>query len=47
MLSELRTLEKPGSENLMALGQIKANDLAGPVLEQPEWQALRARIGAR
>lgn len=33
-------------EPVSVLGQIKANDYADPVLEQPEWQALRARIGA-
>jgi len=41
-----RALENPGQGTLMTLGQLKANDLSDPVLEQPEWQALRARIGA-
>ncbi|HSG64790.1 MAG TPA: hypothetical protein VLD39_07310 [Gammaproteobacteria bacterium] len=39
-------LENPGGENLPLLGQIKANDYGDPMLEEPEWRALRDRIGA-
>lgn len=39
-------LEDPIGESLVLLGQIKANDYGDPVLDEPEWQALRDRIGS-
>ncbi len=37
-------LSDPSGE--FRFGQIKANDFGDPVLDEPEWQALRDRIGA-
>ncbi len=36
--------ESAGGEWLM--GQVKANDLSDPVLEEPRWQEIRDRLGA-
>jgi len=39
-------LANPVGQTLSLLGQIKANPFANPILDSPEWQALRDRIGA-